>query len=422
MPADAEMKMSPGHWPQRRRHYGRRFGAWLAALRSISSPWAIVTGVSTRTETHPPPGRSDSSAQAHPTGRERRPLTVVDVALRGGPGYDGLGTYLRAKQRYAEQTPELIHHTIVPGVRESHSAGWHELPPAWRPLAREDRFTGRSQRLLELLGSLRADAIMLHGPFDTAQRAIEVARFSGARTVAVPHHAEPAPTAGLARARRWWPERREQQALRRVDAVIAPAAADASPRSTAVRLGVDPEFQADPSARRGREVVFAGELSPSAHVGALLLAANYPNMLWPLRIIGHGRQGRALQRAIGMYGLGHRVEIEPFITDRARLAAIFARAGCVVNPGEPGRCQLVMLEAAATGAPIVAPEGAPIATIAPSLTHTFPDRGIPALAEAIQCALGARPDPHLGARLAQENTWERAFARELEDLRAMLAG
>jgi len=187
-------------------------------------------------------------------------------------------------------------------------------------------------------------------------------------------------------------------------------------------LGVDPEFQADPSARRGREVVFAGELSPSAHVGALLLAANYPNMLWPLRIIGHGRQGRALQRAIGMYGLGHRVEIEPFITDRARLAAIFARAGCVVNPGEPGRCQLVMLEAAATGAPIVAPEGAPIATIAPSLTHTFPDRGIPALAEAIQCALGARPDPHLGARLAQENTWERAFARELEDLRAMLAG
>jgi glycosyltransferase involved in cell wall biosynthesis len=143
-------------------------------------------------------------------------------------------------------------------------------------------------------------------------------------------------------------------------------------------------------------------------------------MLWPVRIIGHGPQARALHRATRILGLGHRVTIKPFSTDRDRLAEIFATAGCVVNPGDPGRCQLALLEAAATGAPIVAPQGAPITTIAPALTHAFPDDDVAAAADAIQAALAARPDPELGARVAEENTWTRAFDRELEELGTLI--
>jgi glycosyltransferase involved in cell wall biosynthesis len=115
------------------------------------------------------------------------------------------------------------------------------------------------------------------------------------------------------------------------------------------------------------------------------------------------------------------VRIEPFTTDRAALATRFASAGCVVSPGPPHRGQLVTLEAAATGVPVVAPEGAPIATVAPGLTHTFPAHNIEGLAKAIQAALASRSDPQQAARISEAHTWERAFEYELSDLTARLA-
>jgi hypothetical protein len=90
-----------------------------------------------------------------------------------------------------------------------------------------------------------------------------------------------------------------------------------------------------------------------------------------------------------------------------------------VSPGPACRGQLVTLEAVATGVPIVAPEGALITRLAPELTHPFPARDIEGLTRAIRGALAARPDPQLGARLGDTHSWERAFERELSDLRAL---
>lgn len=351
----------------------------------------------------------------------RRGLTVVDVALHYGEGYDGLAIYLRAKQRYAQATGALVHHVIVPAEREAHRGGWHELSAARRLAAGERHFTGRSQRLHELLGALRADVVVIHGPLEGADRVIDAARSSGAQILAVTRHPVPAPIFSLERAlNRWWRVPREQRALARVDVVTAPAPAALPSASAFVRLGVDPEFRPDPGVRRGQEVVFAGELSYTTHVAALLLAANCPDMRWPVRLIGRGHQARGVRRAVRVFGLAHRVTLEPFTADRERLARVFASAGCVVNPGEPARCQLVMLEAAATGAPIVAPEGAAIAALAPMLTFTF-RRETSALANAIQSALTAPPDHRTGVRVADENSWQRAFERELVDLRALLS-
>jgi glycosyltransferase involved in cell wall biosynthesis len=172
--------------------------------------------------------------------------------------------------------------------------------------------------------------------------------------------------------------------------------------------------------RRGDTVVFAGELGWSAGVFELLWATSYSSMPWPLLIVGRGRQANAIGRRAADFGLSHRVRIEPFVADRVALAATFASAGCVVSPGPPHRGQLVTLEAAATGVPVVAPEGAPIAALAPGLTHTFPAGSIEGLSRAIQSALRARPDPYEGARLREAHTWERAFECELLDLRARL--
>lgn len=349
-------------------------------------------------------------------------MTVVDVALNFGAGYEGLGTYLRAKQRYAERSGALIHHVFVPAAAEHHLCGWHELPGSRRSREHDHRFGARPKQLITLLSRMTADVVLLHGPFHTAAGVIDAARWTGATILAVPHRVELGSGEGaLWRPLRWWINRAEQRALRNVDAVVTPTAAGTH-GAAAVRLGVDPEFRPLPGIRRTDTVVFAGELSWSAGVFELIWATSYASTPWPLLLIGHGHQARMIERKAASFGLSHRVRIEPFITDRAALAARFAGAGCVVSPGPPHRGQLVTLEAAACGVPIVASEGAPIARIAPGLTHTYPARSIEGLANAIQSALGAPPpDPRQAARVREARTWERAFEDELTDLRARLA-
>jgi glycosyltransferase involved in cell wall biosynthesis len=347
-------------------------------------------------------------------------LTVVDVAFHFGAGYQGLGTYLRAKRRYAESSGALVHHAFVPAVREHHFGGWHELPGSGRSSDHDRRFGARPTRLISLLGRMTADVVVLHGPFYGAARVIDAARWTGAMILAVPHRVALGSGEGaLLAPRRWWVNRAEQRALQGVDAVVAPAAASAA-GSAAVSLGVDPEFRPFPGLRRTNMVMFAGELSWSAGVFELLWATSYASAPWPLLIVGSGHQTRMIQRKAGDFGLSHRVRFEPFVADRAELATKFASAGCVVSPGPPYRGQLVTLEAAATGVPVVAPQGAQIASLAPRLTHTFPTGDSEGLAKAIQSALSARPDPQEAARLRAAHTWERAFELELSDLRARL--
>lgn len=348
-------------------------------------------------------------------------LRVVDVALHYGPGFEGLARYLRAKHAYAERTCALVHHAIVPASAEHHFANWHELPVPGRLWSRSQRsFGARPTQALQLLSALAADVVVIHGPFEHAQRVLHAARQKAGRTIAVTHHGSSEPAGRVLGGLHNWRERREQRALVDADLVTEPAPASAPAGLAPVRLGVDPELRPDPRVRRGRQVVFAGELDHSTGVFALPLAANLPNMLWPVRIVGRGRQAHALERAIRMFGLTHRITIEPFTADRRKLANIFASAGCVVIPGPPTRGQLVALEAAATGTPIVAADGAPIHTLAPTLTHAFRGPGVEALGQAIQAALDTPPDPALGARLAAQNTWERAFERELDELHALI--
>lgn len=273
-----------------------------------------------------------------------------------GPGYDGLATYLHAKQRYAERSWRLVHHAVVPADREFHFAGWHELRVSRRHL----RPTDRQGTLPRLLQAMRPDVIVLHGPFEAAQPAISAARTTDAHILTATHHQEPPAPYSMTRAiEKWRVNRRETLALRGIEPPVAPlpASVPSKPRN-AVRLGVDPEFATAPVGRRGSNVVFAGELGHGTSVPALLLAANAASTVWPILIIGHGPQTRSVKRAIRMLGLSHRVELRPFERDRAQLASICADAGCVVHPGNPHGCQLTVLEAAATGTPIVAPASA----------------------------------------------------------------
>ena len=59
-------------------------------------------------------------------GRARAPV-VVDVAMFYGPRSGGIRTYLNEKARFAAANELFDHHVIVPGRREVHDGGRHEV-------------------------------------------------------------------------------------------------------------------------------------------------------------------------------------------------------------------------------------------------------------------------------------------------------
>lgn len=54
-------------------------------------------------------------------------LVVCDLALFYAERSGGIRTYLDEKVRYARQTNQFEHHLVVPGKREHHDGGRHEL-------------------------------------------------------------------------------------------------------------------------------------------------------------------------------------------------------------------------------------------------------------------------------------------------------
>jgi glycosyltransferase involved in cell wall biosynthesis len=88
-------------------------------------------------------------------------------------------------------------------------------------------------------------------------------------------------------------------------------------------------------------------------------------------------------------------------------------------PGEHETFGLVALEAAASGARVVACTAAPSAGLLGDLAHRFAPGDTDGLAAAIGAARAARSDPAGAAALCWRLRWDRLFAEELEDLREL---
>ena len=85
--------------------------------------------VAQRVEARPRRGVEDGVQRARlGVDQDRRHLRIVDVALFYGERSGGIRTYLDAKARHARATGAFEHHVVVPGPRERHRGGRHELP------------------------------------------------------------------------------------------------------------------------------------------------------------------------------------------------------------------------------------------------------------------------------------------------------
>jgi glycosyltransferase involved in cell wall biosynthesis len=188
-----------------------------------------------------------------------------------------------------------------------------------------------------------------------------------------------------------------------------------------LRFGLDPVFQPRSDVKRGRRVLYAGRLSREKGVLDLIEASALARRSqWPLWIVGSGPAEGAARALVARRSVGWRTDFQPYIREREDLARAYASASCVVMPGQHETFGLVALEAAASGARVVACSNAPSARFARDVVHTFEPGDVRGLSDAVEGAREMPRDPVAALDIARSNTWERAFESETRDLEGIL--
>jgi alpha-1,6-mannosyltransferase len=344
-----------------------------------------------------------------------RPI-VADVAMFYGERSGGIRTYLHEKAGYAASGGAFEHHVVVPGRRERHADGRHEVRSLRLAASNGYRLPLGVGALKDTLRSLRPDYVLLHDPFWSPHGVTELAHRLGARVVAV-HHASPALNAAAIPGpdRVYVPALRRvyRRAYRNVDAVMS--VVDSEPDSgrraaIPLRFGIHRAFRPEPTERAGH-LLYVGRLSREKRIEDLLAAARALER--DVLVVGEGPARRTLAARAGPS-----VRFGSFVSDRDELAALYRRAACVVDPGPHETFGLVVFEAAASGAKVVACDSTPSTAVADGLIETFTAADVGGLVRAIDRAIVRPDEPATAAALAERSCWKRVFEAELAALMA----
>jgi glycosyltransferase involved in cell wall biosynthesis len=307
-------------------------------------------------------------------------------------------------------------------VEEVH-ARWINLPLAREPTPAD------AQRLRELRALCRAaDVVHLHSSKAGALGRLAVRSLGSARPACVfTPHAWSWLVGGLpARFYRGF----ESVAWRMVDQIVAvseeaavvgaPVLRAGAGRMVVIRNGVDTQrFSPDgPMAERGSEplVVSVGRLEWEKGQDVLLRAfARIDLPSARLRLVGDGPMLPFLERLAGDLRIGHRIE---FLGHSADPGSHYRAADVVVVPSRRDALSLVLLEAMACGAPVVAtrvPGTAAAAGVARIVPPERPDALGAAVAELLDApeARGALGEA-ARARVVSEYSLERSTAAHLD--------
>jgi alpha-1,6-mannosyltransferase len=351
-------------------------------------------------------------------------LVVCDVALFYAERSGGIRTYLNEKARYALQSGAFEHHLVIPGRRERHVGGRHELRSLQLAASNGYRLPLGGRTVRETLRAIRPDVVILHDPFWRPLSVTREAHRLGAAVVAV-HHASPAlhaagipgPDAIYIPALR----RIYQHAYEHVDAVMSTVDPWPDSRRSAaleLRFGLDQAFRPGPAAASDA-LLFVGRVSLEKRIADILDAMAVAGWGRRLRIVGDGPAKPLVEARARRLGLDELIEFKPFVSDRRALARLYREAACVVAPGPYETFGLAVLEAAACGARAVACTSTPAAALAAPLVHTFTPRDPIDLARAVDEALATPRDPAAASVLAAGLRWECVFETELRGLKRL---
>jgi alpha-1,6-mannosyltransferase len=363
-----------------------------------------------------------AGAAVTPQPRERP--VVCDVALFYAKQGGGIRTYLDEKARYAEASGAFEHHMIVPGRWQRSRSGRHELPSVVVEVANGYRLPLGAGALKERLERLQPDYVVLHDPFWRPTEVTRKAHRLGARVIAA-HHASPAlQAAGLPGPDAMYLpvlKRIYRNAYEEVDAVMSAVDSEhdcGRVASLPLRFGLHPAFRPGP-AEPGEHLLYVGRLSLEKRIGDLLEAAAKASWRPRVWLVGDGPARAGLEQLTVRLGLAGRVRFLPFEPDRRRLAQLYRGAACVVAPGPHETFAIAVLEAAASGARVVACSCTPAADVAGALVERFEPKNPRDLLRAVERSLASARNARAAAALADRYTWERVFASELEALRLL---
>jgi alpha-1,6-mannosyltransferase len=358
-----------------------------------------------------------SRAVAAPRSEPRRAV-VADIAMFYGERSGGIRTYLDEKSAYARATGAFEHHVVVPGRRERHGAGRHEVRALRLAASNGYRIPLGAGSVKETLRAIHPDFVVLHDPFWRPLGITQTAHSLGATVVAVHHASAALNAAGLPGPDRLYlPLLRGvyRHAYEHVDAVmsVVDARRDSHRDATIpLRFGLHPAFRPRPG-DRGEHLLYVGRLSLEKHVDDLFAAMSLLSVARPIVVVGDGPARGTLEARARRRGV--EVDFRPFVSGREELARVYREAACVVDPAPHETFGLVVLEAAASGARVVACDSTPAAWIDPGLVETYEAKSVPELAAAIERALAKPGDAARAAALGESLTWERVFAAELEE-------
>ncbi|MFZ0217743.1 MAG: glycosyltransferase, partial [Candidatus Dormiibacterota bacterium] len=327
-------------------------------------------------------------------------------------------------RRFVAATGAFEHHLVVPGRQERHDGNRHELRSLQLAASNGYRVALGAGALKETLRRVRPDVVIVHDPFWRPLSVTREAHRLGAAVVAV-HHASPALNAAgipgpdavyLPSLRRIY-----HHAYEHVDAVMStvdPEPDSGRSASIKLRFGLHPAFRPGPTVRRDH-LLYVGRLSLEKRICDLLAAMALARWDRPVVLVGDGPARSAIEARARRLGIAKLIAFEPFVSDRRLLARLYREAACVVAPGPHETFGLAVLEAAASGASVVACSSTPAALLAGPLVQTFAPKNPRDLARAIERALTTPVDATAALALATSMSWERVFKAELHELKQL---
>ena len=186
--------------------------------------------------------------------------------------------------------------------------------------------------------------------------------------------------------------------------------------------GVDPIFQPNGSAPNGPPyVLFVGGIQPRKDpVTAIEALARMDGDLQLVLVGDEKRGGDELRSAIRRLGLERRVEFAGYVEHQG-LASLYRGAACLVFPSRYEGFGLPVLEAMASGTPVVATTAGAVPEVAGDAAVLVEPGDPEALAEGIRQALGDRERlVAAGLEHARRFTWAETARRTLEVYRELL--